>query len=80
MACRHVVDEPCRRVQTWADDCDHVWSEHAEEREALLDEFARTGPTDFLAVALAAWPILAAIAALYILAGLLERNDHGNSR
>lgn len=35
---------------------------------------------DFLAVALAAWPILAAIAALYILAGLLERNDHGNSR
>jgi len=36
--------------------------------------------TDFLAVALAAWPILAAIAALYILAGLLERNDHGNSR
>jgi len=43
-ACRHIVDEPCRRVQTWADDCDHVWSEHAEEREALLDEFARTGP------------------------------------
>lgn len=36
--------------------------------------------TDFLAVALAAWPILAAIAALCILAGLLERNDHGNSR
>lgn len=36
--------------------------------------------TDFLAVALAAWPILAAIAALYILAGLLERNDHDNSR
>lgn len=37
--------------------------------------------TDFLAVALAAWPILAAIAALYILAGLLERtHDHGSRR
>ena len=36
--------------------------------------------TDFLTAAIAVWPILAAIAALYILAGLLERNDHGNSR
>lgn len=36
--------------------------------------------TDFLTVAIAAWPLLLAIAALYILAGLLERNDHGNSR
>jgi hypothetical protein len=36
--------------------------------------------TDFLAVALAAWPILAAVAALYILAGLLERNDHHGNR
>lgn len=37
--------------------------------------------TDFLAVALAAWPILAAVAALYILACFLERtHDHGNRR
>ena len=37
--------------------------------------------TDFLTVAIAAWPLLLAIAALYILAGLLERtHDHGNSR
>jgi uncharacterized RDD family membrane protein YckC len=35
---------------------------------------------DFLTVAIAAWPILAAIAALYILACFLERNDHGNRR
>lgn len=37
--------------------------------------------TDFLTVAIAAWPLLLAVAALYILAGLLERtHDHGNRR
>ena len=35
---------------------------------------------DFLTVAIAAWPLLLAIAALYILAGLLERNDHHGNR